>query len=621
MSSHGLKPGSILRHDTYRIERVLGQGGFGITYLAIDLSLERLVAIKEFFPKDYCDRDESTSHLTIGTGSNSELVSRLKAKFLKEARNIAKLDHPGIIKIHTAFEENNTAYYVMDYIEGENLNEMVKRRGPLPERQAIKYITQIGEALEYIHHHRMTHFDVKPANIMVRKSDDRAILIDFGLSKQYDTNEDTTIILAQSPGYTPIELLDESSVSVFSPKVDIYSLTATFYFLISGVRPPYLKNVDRTTILFPDDFPKKYKPFIYKGMNEDANKRFEEIKELLTYIEKLGSNKSQWRKRLYIFDCIFLAACIFLFLYKSRNINVEGNPESLVEIVDTCALRIFYPNYSNIDLICGTQPPQQDSNLIFVAEAAFNKENLTSFSHSNISGNHVSGGKWYDGSRDTFNTGAFIYYNGNPQFLYDNYSYGLNEAAQNRGCAFGQEMIIHKGIEIDHKRNLSEVNRFMSLCEINGRIAVVQALYPISFEDYISKLKSLEVDESIYLNRAKYNFAWYREDNGQIKYINSTTPSPYYTNWICFYQNGPINGAEDTYDFVTSSLANLAHKHYGNENYWVYIYEANPQIKNPDSIYSNTKVFIPALKTFEKGTPEKTNEVALIKQKEILVNN
>ena len=105
----GLQPGAIL-HGAYRIERILGQGGFGITYLAYETRLERYVAIKEFFPKDYCDREATTSRVTLGTDNTRDFVENLKMKFLREARYIAKLDHPGIIKIHTAFEENQTAY-------------------------------------------------------------------------------------------------------------------------------------------------------------------------------------------------------------------------------------------------------------------------------------------------------------------------------------------------------------------------------------------------------------------------------------------------------------------------------------------------------------------------------
>ena len=192
MNRISLQTGTTLRGGTYRIDRVLGQGGFGITYLATDLSLDKHVAIKEFFPKDFCDRDSSTSHVTLGTQSTSDFVGRLKAKFLKEAKNIAKFDHPNIIKIHAAFEENNTAYYVMDFIEGASLSDRVKRTGPLSRATALDYVVKIGGALDYVHSFHMNHLDVKPANIMVRNSDNCPMLIDFGLSKQYDSSGNQT---------------------------------------------------------------------------------------------------------------------------------------------------------------------------------------------------------------------------------------------------------------------------------------------------------------------------------------------------------------------------------------------------------------------------------------------
>lgn len=228
-----------LQDGKYRIVRMLGQGGFGITYLAENVLLGRMVAIKEFFPKDFCGRD-NTSHLTLGTQNNAETVAKLKARFLKEARNIARLDHPGIVKIHDVFEENNTAYYVMDYIDGENLNQIVKRSGALTERKAVEYIRKVADALDYIHSRNMTHFDVKPANIMVRRADDQPILIDFGLSKQYDRQGDATSTLMQavSQGYSPIELYNASGIQTFSPQTDIYSLGATLYFLVTGSTPP-----------------------------------------------------------------------------------------------------------------------------------------------------------------------------------------------------------------------------------------------------------------------------------------------------------------------------------------------------------------------------------------------
>ena len=205
---------------------------------------DRVVAIKEFFPKDFCGRD-NTSHLTLGTQNNAETVEKLKARFLKEAKNIAKLDHNGIVRIHDIFEENNTAYYVMDYIDGESLSEMVKRVGPLSESKAIEYIRKVGDALDYIHSRNMTHFDVKPANIMIRRKDDAPILIDFGLSKQYDIHGDATSTLMQgvSQGYSPLELYSAGCVSSFSPQTDVYSLGATLYYLVTGNIPPIASDI------------------------------------------------------------------------------------------------------------------------------------------------------------------------------------------------------------------------------------------------------------------------------------------------------------------------------------------------------------------------------------------
>ena len=183
-----------LQSGKYEIIKVLGQGGFGITYLVRHTLLNKTYALKEFFPKDYCNRDSDTSQLTVATTSNIDLVDRLRGRFITEARNITKLKHPGIIQIHDVFEENGTAYYVMDFIEGESLEDIVKRYGALNEQTAVSYITAIADALEYIHRNRMSHYDVKPANIMVSKHDGQPVLIDFGLSKQFDSQAPFTTL-------------------------------------------------------------------------------------------------------------------------------------------------------------------------------------------------------------------------------------------------------------------------------------------------------------------------------------------------------------------------------------------------------------------------------------------
>lgn len=291
-NSTTLKAGTIL-HNTYRIERVLGQGGFGITYLAIDTSLDRKVAIKEFFPKDYCDREMDTSHVTLGTQNTAEFVNRLKIKFLKEARNIAKFDHPGIIKIHAAFEENNTAYYVMDFIEGESLSAIVKRNGPLEEVKAVRYIDKVGEALEYVHSHRMNHLDVKPANIMVRKKDDEPILIDFGLSKQYDSegNQTSTTPTGISHGYAPIEQYNDGGMKEFSPQTDLYSLAATLYYILSGKVPPQATRLADEELIFPVSIPPILIGPISKAMSFGRKKRHESISEFIKEINKVLQHK------------------------------------------------------------------------------------------------------------------------------------------------------------------------------------------------------------------------------------------------------------------------------------------------------------------------------------------
>lgn len=267
MAQH-LQPGTLLHNGTYRIIDVLGRGGFGITYLALDLNLDRRVAVKEFFPKDYCERTDTTQ-VTVGTSSAVELVSRLKAKFLKEARNIAKFSHSGIIKIHAAFEENNTAYYIMDFINGVSLNELIRQNGPLSPERAISVITSVGESLSYVHQQKINHLDIKPGNIMWDNLNGCPVLIDFGLSKQYDYegNQTSTTPTGISAGYAPIEQYKNGGISTFSPQTDIYALGATLYFLITGTVPPDATDLAMEGLTFPAGIPASLKSAIQHAMS------------------------------------------------------------------------------------------------------------------------------------------------------------------------------------------------------------------------------------------------------------------------------------------------------------------------------------------------------------------
>lgn len=287
-----LKVGSSLQGGKYKIEKVLGQGGFGITYLATQELLDRKVCIKEFFFKEYCERDEATSQVSLGTQSNHELVERFMAKFLKEARTISQLEHPHIIRIHDIFKENNTAYYVMEYIEGESLADRVNHYGCLPESEAVEYIKQVASALDFIHQQSINHLDVKPANIMIRKSDNKAVLIDFGLSKQYDAQggQTSTTPVGISHGYAPMEQYKQGGVSTFSPQTDIYSLGATLYKLVTGNTPPQASDVLNDGLPeLPLALSSKVRYAINQAMQVRKKDRPEDVKAFLDLVDTSSS--------------------------------------------------------------------------------------------------------------------------------------------------------------------------------------------------------------------------------------------------------------------------------------------------------------------------------------------
>ena len=286
MSKQTLQPNATLQGGKFKILSVLGQGGFGITYLAEHNLLGTKVAIKEFFMKDFCNREDTTSHVSVVTEGGREQVSRFREKFLKEARNIARLHHPNIVRISDVFEENGTAYYVMDYCEGGSLADLVKHYPTgMGEARTLKYIRQVASALQYIHEQNMNHLDVKPANILL-DSYDNAILIDFGLSKQYDSSggQTSTTPVGISHGYAPIEQYKQGGVKDFSPTTDIYSLGATLYKLITGKTPPDAQ------ILVEDTLPsftatEGVRNAIKMSMNVRRQDRPQSIKEFINLID------------------------------------------------------------------------------------------------------------------------------------------------------------------------------------------------------------------------------------------------------------------------------------------------------------------------------------------------
>ncbi len=291
-----LKKGKLLQNGKYRIEGVLGQGGFGITYLAVQVGLNRKVAVKEFYMKEYCERNGDASTVSMGTSGSRELVEGFKNKFVKEAQNIASFNHNNIIRIYDIFEENGTAYYVMEYYDCGSLSDYVTRKGRLSEEEAMFFIRQIADALAYIHKRKVNHLDVKPGNILLDKKNN-AILIDFGLSKHYDEvgGQTTSSPVGRSKGYAPMEQYKQGGVSQFSPSTDIYSLGATMYKLVTGETPAEADEIYEDGLSFPADvvLSDSVRKAIEFAMQPKRKDRPQSIEEFLRSFEVTACSKVQ----------------------------------------------------------------------------------------------------------------------------------------------------------------------------------------------------------------------------------------------------------------------------------------------------------------------------------------
>lgn len=278
-----LSEGSTLQGGKYKIIRFISAGGFGCTYEAEHVMLHKRVAIKEFFVKDFCNRDETTSQISVGITAKTALVDKLKKKFIEEAQSLCTLEHPNIIHVSDVFEENGTAYYVMDYIDGSSLNELVKKDGPMSEPKALGYIKQVADALKYVHSRNRLHLDIKPGNIMIDKNG-KAILIDFGASKQYDeeAGENTSTLLGKTPGYAPLEQMGNDVVK-FLPSTDIYALGATLYKMLTGITPPSatLLASGETLEEMPSTVSAGTRNAIFLSMQTNKTKRPQNVEDFL----------------------------------------------------------------------------------------------------------------------------------------------------------------------------------------------------------------------------------------------------------------------------------------------------------------------------------------------------
>ena len=286
-----LTVGTVLK-NSYRIEKHLSSGGFGNTYLATIIEFDEIVAIKEFFISGVTERDHYSSTISVSNSTNQLFFEGQLNKFKKEARRLRKLKHDNIVGVHDLFEENGTAYYVMDYIDGESLSERIKRtNSPIGENDAMNYFYQILDALEAVHNMGICHLDLKPGNIMLDRNG-CIKLIDFGASKQQSSSDGsmtTSSAVAYTNGFAPREQM-EQNIDKFGPWTDIYALGATLYCLLTTYGPPLPTDIDddetpdKSRALPMPYVSEKVKKLILWMMQTNRNKRPQSIAQVRSFL-------------------------------------------------------------------------------------------------------------------------------------------------------------------------------------------------------------------------------------------------------------------------------------------------------------------------------------------------
>lgn len=277
-----LKNETILNRNQYKITKFIAQGGFGITYLAEEIGYYKhsgfgeeyvaarnpeTVVIKELYYNDYCQRDEQTGLITISNLDKKIEFQKLAKNQIDEGKTIRSLNHKNIVRTKDIFQENETAYMVMEYIDCTDLEDILKKEGHLSKEKALKYTLQILDAVDYIHtkiDKKILHLDISPSNILIDNKTDDAILIDFGSALSYDnlqnniTSTTSQIVTGRKKHYSPNEQGDIDNLKSFDATFDTYAVGATLYHLLSGAKPPLssLVSTGRETITPPSQFGK-----------------------------------------------------------------------------------------------------------------------------------------------------------------------------------------------------------------------------------------------------------------------------------------------------------------------------------------------------------------------------
>ncbi len=323
-----LSPGTLLQQGKYRIEQKIGEGGFAITYKGFDLTNSRIIAIKENWP-------EKASRQGKSIVWPSSIPPQARQKQIQEVRNeaerIKKCVHPSIVEVYESFEENNTAYMIMSFIEGKTLFKILKEQGSLVESRVNRYFIQIAEALKVIHSNQILHRDIKPDNILVNRQD-TPILIDFGAAREFIANKSENHTQIVSQGYAPLE--QYSYRAKRSASTDLYALCASMYELLTGELPASATERITTETLIP---PRQLAPnissiteqVILTGMRTRVEERFQTANELIDALKGKLVSRNLRRSRQLVEQNKLAEA---VQAYEKCLANEPNNGEAAVEL-------------------------------------------------------------------------------------------------------------------------------------------------------------------------------------------------------------------------------------------------------------------------------------------------
>lgn len=374
---YALQPGTILS-GRYLVGRVLGQGGFGITYIGLDLQLHRKVAIKEYYPAGFAGRKTGTSHLIWYTGEDAQAARRSGTEVvMKEARKMSRVSGiDAVVKVFTVFQENETAYICMDYIQGITLQKYLKQSGPLPWERAKDIFLPVIQAMEQVHQEGLIHRDLSPDNLMLQPNGGVKIL-DLGAAKDLHLNSGKSSMQVAKNGFSPLEQYIQTGNS--GSWTDVYAMAATIYFSLTGTLPPSaIDRMDKDALRWDLPQLQQLPPEVCSALKHALEIRFSQrtqtmaefLQELQGKRRKLKKPKKWWIP-LTAAVAVAAAAAIVIGICFGRDrpkdsgfheppVSVADRKPQIDELMERCTMETYdYRNGARMELYFDDQDHQR----------------------------------------------------------------------------------------------------------------------------------------------------------------------------------------------------------------------------------------------------------------------